>query len=120
MSNKYLEKIAEMSEENRQVAKTFAAQAAASVPAHIIGGAVGGKLGAKYLEGTASKIQHSVNRSAARLHGIGSVGKSVGKKLRVGKIGGAALGVGLGMAAAGGIADILALKQGLHGKIKEK
>ena len=47
--NKYLEKVAEfLSEENKQVGKTFLAHGAASLPAEALGSAVGGYIGAKY------------------------------------------------------------------------
>ena len=46
--NIYLEKVAQiMSNENKQVGKTFALQTVASLPAHAIGAAVGGYLGTK-------------------------------------------------------------------------
>lgn len=120
--NKYLAKIAEVSEENKQVAKTFATQTVANIPAHILGGAVGGKLGGSYLNNTGSSISHGINKATlgARklLRSTGSTGTRIASGLKIGKISGSALGVGLGMAAAGGIADIAALKYGLHGKIK--
>lgn len=47
--NKYLEKVAQlMSEENKQVARTFGLQTAASLPAHAIGAALGGYIGTRF------------------------------------------------------------------------
>ena len=47
--NKYLEKVAKLlSEENKQVSKTFLAHGLASMPAEAAGGFVGGLAGKKY------------------------------------------------------------------------
>lgn len=47
--NKYLEKVAlSLSEENKQVSKTFALQSVAALPAHAVGGYLGNLLGKKY------------------------------------------------------------------------
>lgn len=117
--NKYLEKLAEMlSEENKQVAKTFAIQTAASAPAHIAGAAVGGSLGGKYLGGAASKLSSGFVRASGKLEGLGRAGKWVAKELPH-NLSGGVLGAGIGIAAAGGLADLGALKSTLHGKVKE-
>lgn len=104
------------SDENKQVAKTFAVQTAAAIPAHIIGGAVGGSVGNKYLNGTAEKISNGMNRVTSRLSDTGPIGARIAKHLHVGKMSGSSLGVGLGIAAAGGIADIAALRGTLKSK----
>jgi hypothetical protein len=120
--NKYLEKIAQvMSEENKQVGKTFALQSAMNVPAHIIGGAVGAGLGAKHLNGASESLSKGVNTLSSKIGKLGRVGKWVSSKVHMDSAGGGkALGVGLGMAAIGGLADLASLKAGLHGKVKEK
>lgn len=47
--NRYLEKVAQLlSEENKQVGKTFALQSAAALPAHALGGYLGNIAGKKY------------------------------------------------------------------------
>ena len=43
--NRYLEKIAQLSDENKKIAKTWGLQMGASLPAHAVGGAVGGAIG---------------------------------------------------------------------------
>jgi thioredoxin-like negative regulator of GroEL len=105
--NPYLEKIAEiLSDENKQVAKTFALQTAASIPAHAAGAAVGGYMG--------GKLEPRLAEMSSKL-GV------IGKKLKLGKPGsGTTLGAVIGVAVAGGLADLISLKHSLKGKIKEK
>jgi len=105
--NKYLVKVAALlSDENKQVGKTFAIQTAA---------------GSKYLSGIAKGINSSVGRTAARAYKMGPLGKTIGRKLAKAKgVTGATLGVGLGMSAIGGLADLAALKHGFHGKVKNE
>jgi hypothetical protein len=120
--NKYLVKVAALlSDENKQVGKTFAIQTAAGIPAHLLGGVVGGAAGSKYLSGIAKGINSSVGRTAARAYKMGPLGKTIGRKLAKAKgVTGATLGVGLGMSAIGGLADLAALKHGFHGKVKNE
>jgi hypothetical protein len=119
--NKYLEKVAKLlSEENKQVAKTFGAQTVAALPAHALGGYLGSKLGDKYLSGAAKATNKVVGRTAGRVGSLGSVGRSASKVVRGLKgLSGKTLGIGLGVSAVGGLADLAALKHGLHGKVKE-
>lgn len=119
-----LEKVAEiLSDENKQVAKTFATQTLAGIPAHIIGGAVGGTLGDKHLQGLSDTISSKTNSLTkglrSRLGSSGSFGSKLSKGLEMGKGSGRALGVGLGMAAVGGLADLASLKHSLKGKINK-
>lgn len=119
-----LEKVAEiLSDENKQVAKTFTTQTLASLPAHVIGGAIGSSVGDKYLQGFANNMNSNMNsltsRARANLRVSGDLGKKISKGLTLGKGSGKALGVGLGMAAAGGVADLWALKHSLKGKINK-
>jgi hypothetical protein len=91
MSNKYLTKISEfLTDENKAVAKTFAETAAIGLPAHAAGAWAGEKLGAKFLKKGL----------------LGYKGSNAGQFI--------------GMTAAGGLADILAMKHSLHGSIKKQ
>ena len=90
MTNRYLEKIAEMSAENKQVAKTFLHSWGASIPADIAGAYVGSRIGRKYVP-----------------------------SLFKGKVSGGELGGTLGAVGASGIAELAAIKHSLHGKVKE-
>ncbi len=118
--NRYLEKVAELlSDENKQVGKTFAVQTAASIPAHIAGGVIGAKLGNKYLKGTAETLARHSNTLGDNLGKLGRVGKWIGNKVRFDASGGGrALGVGLGMMTVGGLADLASLKASMHEKVK--
>lgn len=116
--NKYLEKAAELlSEENKQIGKTFGLQTVAGIPAHIVGGAAGGALGAKHLNGAAKAVNNSFGRAAVAARKLGTPGRWVGKKLMGARgVSGATLGVGLGMSAMGGITDLASLKHGMNSK----
>lgn len=103
--NIYLEKVAEMSNENKQVARTFAYQTAAGLPAHAAGAALGGYLGHKILEPRAAGLAAKLGRFGSKLAAPGN---------------GRALGAAVGMGVAGGIADLAALKHSLHGKVKKE
>lgn len=120
--NIYLEKVAQMmSDENSQVAKTFAAQTAVSIPTHIAGLAAGGALGAKYLNGVAGKIGSGMAHVGSKIQGAGRAGAWAAGKLAKGKgITGMALGGIIGMQAAGGLGDLAALKAGFHEHGKQK
>ncbi len=67
--NKYLEKIAELSDENKRVAKTWGMQMAASVPSHAIGTGLGGFL-AKKLGGKTKGIATGAGIGAFTLGGL--------------------------------------------------
>lgn len=113
--NKYLEKVAQIaSDENKQVAKTFATQAAVSIPLHLGGAAVGAKLGENYLGGVASKMNRGLGRTAGRVGQMGRLGRLASKGIRGAKMNGKALGALIGMQAAGGLGDLAALKAGFH------
>lgn len=89
------------------VAKTFALQTAASLPAHAGGMALGGYLGSKFIEPHTETLSKKLGW--------------LGKKLELSKPGsGKALGVAGGMMAVGGLADLASLKLGLHKKEKAK
>jgi len=105
--NKYIEKIAkELSEENKAVAKTFALQTAAGVPAHALGIAGGGYIGHKLIEPRAAGFAKKFPRTGKAM-GLASKG------------GGKAIGVATGMMAMGALSDIASLKHSLRGKVKE-
>ena len=108
---KMREKSAAVSEENKQVAKTFAIQAAAAQPAHLVGAAAGGTLGAKALD-------HRLPALASKLATKGKLGKALSSKLGIAGAGMAA-GSYIGSQIAGGVADLASLKASLHGKVKE-
>lgn len=117
--NKYIEKVAElMSDENRQVAKTFAIQTAGNIPAHAIGMAAGAALAGKRLAKPAAMINNGINTLAAKLGKAGKTGKWLSDKIPSSSIGSESLGAMLGMNIAGGAADLAALKHGFHGKVK--
>lgn len=120
--NKYLEKVAEiLSDDDKQVAKTFAIQSAAGIPAHILGGAAGGALGAKYLGKPAKSVNNAFGRAGDALRKKGKYGSLIGRKLRNARgVTGATLGVGLGMSAIGGLADLAALKHGMSKKVEKQ
>lgn len=111
MSNIYLEKVAKiLSEENKQIAKTWGIQTVAAQPAHAAGMVAGGALGAR--------LQGKLPALVGKLSEGGKIGKWTAAHL--GKPGMAmAIGAGVGSAAAGGLADLASLKASLHGKVKE-
>lgn len=104
MSNKYLEKIAKLSEENKQVAKTFATQTAVGLPAHLLGGLAGAKLLTKPIEKGLSKL-------SPRLAAAGKAGTWLSKQ--VGTNGASGLAAIVGSQVAGGLGDLAALKHSL-------
>lgn len=105
--NKYIEKIAKaLTEENKQVAKTFALQTAVGFPAHAAGMAAGGYAGHKFVEPRAAGFAKKFPRA----------GKAMGLST---KGGGKAIGVAAGMMTMGALGDIVALKHSLKGKVKE-
>lgn len=119
--NIFLEKVADLlSRENKEVSKTFAMQTAAALPAHALGGIIGSKLGDKYLGGLASSTNKGIRSLAARAKAIPRIGTTTSKIVRgLGGISGKSLGIGIGVSAVGGLADLAALKHGLHGKVKK-
>lgn len=117
--NKYLEKVAQLvSEENKQVGKTFAYQTAAAAPAHLVGGYVGNVMGEKFLNRPAGAISRGLARAGTGVAKLGKPGRWLGAKMPK-HLSAGTLGVGIGVAAAGGLADLAALKHSLHGKVKE-
>lgn len=107
-----------MSDENKQVAKTFTAQTVAALPAHAAGMAVGGALLGNKLDAPAQKITGYMANKLSRVGG--RVGKWAATH-KNGKVGlGLAVGAGIGSAVAGGIADLATLKATLHGKVKKE
>lgn len=97
MSNKYLIKIAKLSEENKTVARTFLESSGIAVPAHLAGAYLGERIGSKYLKDRAVSL--------------------LGKKLH---LRGSNIGQFVGTSALGGLADIAAIKHSLHGKIRKQ
>ena len=85
-----------MSEENKQVTKTFLSSWGASIPADIAGAYVGSRLGRKFLP---NKIK--VPFSSSHISG--------------GEMGGT-----LGAIGASGVTELAAIKHSLHGKIKNE
>lgn len=79
-----------MSNENKQVAKTFLSSWGASIPADIAGAYLGSR-----------------------------IGRRSGINLFKGKITGGELGGTLGAVGASGLAELAAIKHSLHGKVKE-
>lgn len=94
MSNKYLTKIAKLSDENKAVARTFLESSAVAIPAHLAGAYIGEGLGTKYLR----------NKT------LSMFGKNLHLK-------GSNIGQFIGTSVLGGLADIAAMKHSLHGKI---
>jgi hypothetical protein len=92
--NKYLRKIAELSDENKAVARTFLESSAVAVPAHLMGAYVGERLGSRLLK-------HPIHFGSVHLKGS-NVGQFVGTSVL------------------GGLADIAAFKHSLHGKINKE
>ena len=97
--NKYLAKISELTQENKQVNKTFLSSWGPSLVGDVAGMAIGSKLGKGFKGFTA--------RAPKALGGFSH------------HFGGEAIGAGLGGTAAGGIAEYAGLKHSLKGKIKE-
>lgn len=94
-----------MSDENKQVAKTFAYQTGAGIPAHAVGAVLGGYAG------------HNLEAKGMTLAGkMGRFGKYTGLAEKGGS---KAVGAAIGMGAAGAIADLATLKHSLHGKVKQ-
>lgn len=87
-----------MSDENKQVAKTFAETTAAGIPAHLVGAAIGENLGNRYLRDRTIKLP--------KIKSLHFKGSNVGQFL--------------GTAALGGIADIVAMKHSLSGNVKKE
>ena len=87
-----------MSEENKQVNKTFLSSWGASIPADIAGGAIGSRLGQGY-NGFHAKIPFK----AKPMHFTGGE-----------------LGTIAGATVTSGLAEYAAIKHSLHGKVKEQ
>ena len=91
MTNRYLLKIAELSNENKQVAHTFLSSWGASIPADIAGAYVGSRLGKGYK---------------------GFKMPMMGTHITGGEAGGT-----LGAVIASGAVELAAIKHSLHGKV---
>lgn len=85
-----------MSEENRQVGKTFLSSWGASIPADIAGAYVGSRLGRKFLPGKMKIPLSSSHVTGGEMGGtLGAIGTS-------------------------GVVELAAIKHSLHGKIKNE
>ena len=102
--NKYLTKVSEWSEENKQVAKVFASSWLPSIPGDILGGAAGAAIGSKFKGFTMPKM-----RSLSKVPGISRIAGHHVPGSTIGGIAGASL--------LSGAAELVGLKHSLHGKL---
>lgn len=101
--NRYLEKIAEFSDDDKRALKTFGIATAASIPAHALGALVGAKLGGKFLPNMAVKTPSALTK-------LPMIGKKLPRLTKIDKTG---LGVFLGSGVAGGVTDYAAIRHGI-------
>lgn len=96
--NKYLVKISEMSDENKQVAHTFASSWLPSIPADIAGGLAGGHL--------------ARNMAGVNLPKLGMLGRFAGHHIP-----GSSLGAIAGASLLSGATELIGIKHSLHNKV---